>query len=215
MAALKNKNTKPFIIKRSPDFLSSSAIRSKLSGEEMIKLLPEESKNVFEKVLGTSFPRDAGKLDSFFIGSLRRAEKEDFQNKDFYSVPEDLFRKVVQASIKCNTVSELVASCCDKTYTSARIRRAVNSIVFGITSSRVQSVPSYTSVLAANEKGREILKKAKKLGKIGIVTKPVRALDFGGQTKEQFLFSKSVEDIISLSDPIPQPADKGKTPYII
>jgi hypothetical protein len=109
----------------------------------------------------------------------------------------------------------LVASCCDKVYTSARIRRAVNSIVFGITSSQVQTAPNYTSVLAANEKGREILKKAKKLNKIDIVTKPVRALDFGGETKEQFLFSKSVEDIIALSDPIPQPADKGKTPHII
>lgn len=215
LSALESKTVKPFFIKRNPDFLSSSSIRSKTDGEEMIKHLPEESKTVFEKALKTSFPREAKKLDSFFIGSLRRAEKEDFKEKELYSVTEDLFRKITQASVKCSTVDELVASCCDKVYTSARIRRAVNSIVFGITASRVQTAPSYTSVLAANEKGREILKKAKKLNRIDIVTKPVRALDFGGATKEQFLFSKSVEDIIALSDPIPQPADKGKTPHII
>lgn len=212
MAALNNKNIKPLVIKRRPEFSSSSSIRSVADGNEMIKLLPDGSKRVFEDALYSSFPRDAKNLDSFFIGSLRRAEP---QEREFYAVPDDLFRKIKAASVKCSSVDELVKSCCDKTYTSARIRRAVNSIVFNITSNRVQTPPSYTSVLAANEKGREILKKAKKLERIDIVTKPVRALDSGGETKDQFLFSKSIEDIISMSDPIPQPADKGKSPYII
>ena len=215
MSALGQKSIKPFVIKRNPEFLSSSSIRATQNGEEMLKLIPDESKNVLKRELATSFPRDSKRLDSFFIGSLRRVLTQGSFSDGLYSLPDDLFKKIVHASIKYDNIDDIVENCRDKIYTAARIRRAINSIVFGITAEKVKVMPNYTSVLAANEKGREILKKAKNLSKIDIVTKPVRALDFGGITKEQFSFSKSIEDIISLSDPTPKPANLGKTPLII
>ncbi len=214
MSALKDKKTKPFAVKRNSEFLSSSLIREKENGEEILKLLPDESKSIFSEALNTSFPRDSKKLDSFFIGLLRSTESNASKN-DFYAVPDDLFKKITQNAVKHDSVDKLVDACCDKTYTSARIRRAINSIVFNITKEKATDLPSYTSVLAVNEKGREILKRAKGIGKIDIVTKPVKALEFGGKTKEQFLFAKGVESIISMTDPQPLPADVGKSPFVI
>lgn len=214
MSALNGTNVLPFAVKREAEFLSSSQIRSEGDGESMLRLLPENSKSVFEKALGTSFPRDPKKLDAFFIGALRKLRSVNERANNLYSVPQDLFNKIISSSLKYSSVDELATSCSDKTYTSARIRRAINSIVFEITASRVHKMPMYTSVLAANEKGREILKRAKSINGIEIVTKPSKATELGDEIKDQFLFSKGIEDIISLSEPTPESAEKGKTPRI-
>lgn len=212
LSAIEGTNIKPFAVKRDLSLKSSSSIRSLGKGEEMLKNLPEESASVFEKSLNTDFPRDIKRLDSFFIGRLRQLE---YTKTDYYSAPDDLTRKILSESVRVYTVDQLVNACTDKIYTSARVRRAINSIVFGITSERVKAIPPYTCVLAADETGRKILKNAKNNENFDIITKPVKALSASEATKEAYRFAKSVEDVISLSAPKPSPADKGMTPKII
>lgn len=215
LSSLKNTNLKPFVVKRKGELLSSSAIRAKGVGADMLKELPEESKKVFASELNKGFPRDIKKLDSFFIGTLRRLNSAGQYTEDLYSVPKDLFNKLVSSSVCVNSVDELIIACTDKIYTRSRVRRALNAMVFGITAQKVHSAPPYTCVLAADEKGREILRNAKKLNKIEIITKPVRATEASEQTREAFLFAKGIEDIIALSAPVPESAEKGKTPFIL
>ncbi len=214
LSAMNGKALSPFIIKRQKGFFSSTEIRNAESGEKMLDLIPEQSRQVFEPEINKSFPRDDSKLNSFFIGTLRRMNESGLYPTDIYSAPDDLVKKILAASIKCSSVNAIVAECTDKNYTSARIRRAVNAIVFGITAKQIHQMPSYTCVLAANETGRSILRRAKQKAVIDIVTKPIRALDCTNETKKSFLFAKGIEDIISLSDPIPSPADTGKKPTI-
>ncbi len=214
LSALENYEITPFAVKRDQGFKSSSKIRSLGDGELILNELPSESAKVLKRELGKDFPRDIKKLDSFFIGSLRRMSCEKgFEN--YYSTPYDLFKKLVSNSVKANSVDELIVNCADKIYTSARVRRAILATVFGITTHRVRSMPSYTCVLGANEIGREILKLSKKQSKIDITTKPVKALEASEKTRESFLFAKGVEDVIALSAPTPIPSDTGKTPFII
>ncbi len=213
--ALEGKSVKPFSVQREQKFDSSSSIRAHLSGEKMISLIPEKSSSVFENALGKDFPRNTGKLDAFFIGSLRKMESNGNIPDGIYSATDDLIKKILSASVKASSFDALVDYCTDKTYTSARVRRAIIATVFGITTEKVKTMPCYTSVLAANEKGREILRSAKRKNSIDIITKPVRALTLGETTKEAFLFSKSIEDIVSLSAPSPEPSDVGKSPYIL
>lgn len=213
LSAMRGTGMTPFGVERNFDFASSSSIRSLSDGEKMLSAIPEESKNVFERELLADFPRDGKKLDAFFIGTLRLMKKIDV-DKGFYSVTDDLFYKILSESRRVSTVDELVMRCSNKIYTSARVRRAVNSIVFGIEKSNVSAMPTYTTVLAADNIGFEILKNAKKNENFDIITKPVRALECGESTKNMFMFSKSIEDIIALSAPNPFPTDKGKNPFI-
>ncbi len=214
LSALANYEISPFAVKRDQSFKSSSEIRSLTDGEKILAEIPSESAKVLERELGKDFPRDIKKLDSFFIGSLRRMSYEK-PCENLYSTPYDLFKKLVSNAAKVNSVDELILSCGDKIYTSARVRRAILAVTFGITAERVCQMPSYTCVLGANEVGREILKSAKKQSKIDIITKPVKALEASRQTREGFLFAKATEDIIALSAPNPIPSDTGKTPFII
>ncbi len=212
LSALEGTSITPYAVKRDLSLKSSSAIRSLGSGEAMIENLPEASASVFRKSLGKGFPRDEKKLDSFYIGSLRRVKDTE---KDFYSAPDDLVKKILSESVRASSVDELVLSCTDKIYTRARVRRAINSIVFDITTERVKALPSYTCVLAADEIGRKILKNAKNNDDFDIITKPIKALSASEATKDSFRFAKSIEDVVALSAPLPEPADKGMTPTII
>jgi predicted nucleotidyltransferase len=189
-------------------------IRARKDGNLMLSLLPAESASVFARELGRSFPRDEKKLDAYFVATLRRIGSSSLPTDELYSVPKDLAKKILQAAIKHSETEKIISSVADKCYTHARVRRAINALVFGITAKRVSEKPPYTTVLAANEKGREVLRKAKSLKRIDIVNKPVRALELGEETKNAFLFAKGIEDVISLSDPIPSPADAGRNPFI-
>jgi predicted nucleotidyltransferase len=70
-----------------------------------------------------------------------------------------------------NDVDELVSACTGKSYTSARIRRTILSAVLKITESDVRSTPSFTTLLAANERGRAVLHRIKKTSCIPIISK--------------------------------------------
>ncbi len=215
LLAMKDRGMDAFVVKREPSFCSSSQIRSLQDAKVILDAVPQQSREALEREAGNTFPREISKLDSFFIGSLRAIA---IQNKDLsglYAVPNDLLSKIFAESFHYSTVDSLVSACADKKYTNARVRRAVNSIVFGIKSNRVSNLPPYTCVLGANSKGREILKNAKILNRIDIITKPVHALSKNDNTKEAFLFAKGIEDIIALSSPLSYPADLGRTPFII
>ncbi len=215
LLSMKNKEMNAFAVKRDPQFKSSSSIRAFGNGDEMLLQLPETSKVVFQRENGKDFPRNPEKLDAFYIGALRRFAYENRDISGLYGVTDDLLQRLLRESFHYSNVDLLISACTDKIYTSARIRRALNSIVFGITTEKVHAMPPYTCLLGATEKGREILKSAKKLGRIDIITKPVRALSKGEETKNAFLFAKNMEDIVAMSTPISYPTDLGKTPFIL
>ena len=215
LSALENTSVLPFAVKRNFGYESSSQIRALSDAEKILSHLPDESKKVFASAIGGDFIRDSKKLSPFFIGNLRKIAQNGVAPKNIYSSTDDLIKKILAASLKYNTVDELVDACADKGYTAARVRRAVNALVFDITADRVQKMPAYTCVLAADSKGREILRNAKQLKKIDIITKPVHAVSMGEETKNAFGFAKGIEDIVGLSAPNPVSADCGKTPKIV
>lgn len=215
LSALDGTNLSPFVIKREQSFKSSSEIRASGDGSKILSLLPEESASVFRKELNKAFPRDARALDSFFVGALRQRLFEGRRQENLYLLTDDLENKILFSAVKQSSLEGIVFDCTDKTYTAARVRRAINSLVFGIKATQVQAMPAYTTVLAANAVGCEFLRSVKKTAEIDILNKPSRALALGGETKSAFEFAKYVEDIISLADPVPSPADTAKNPIIL
>ncbi len=214
LSALKGTGISPYGIKRNTEFLSSSEIR-KSDGEAMINALPQSSGEILKSQLGISFPTDGKKLDSFYIGTLRAIAHSGKALDGLYSVTDDLARKILAAAMRASSVNELVSLCRDKIYTDARIRRAVNSMVFAIEAESVICNPPYTCVLAADRVGCDILKNAKNNKIMEIITKPVKALSADKDTKNAFLLGKRIDDIVSLASPVPPSAEEGKTPYII
>lgn len=93
-------------------------------------------------------------------------------NKKLREVPdcsEDLADRIVKALKISKSYDELVLNTKTKAFTLARIRRVIMYAVLGIKKNDFELIP-YARVLAFNDRGAEVLSKAKKLSKIDIST---------------------------------------------
>ena len=209
LRALENTALSPLILERDTSFLPSSEIRKSGKREEILSLLPEESKKVLEK--DNSFPRDPKRLDSFFIGNMRKGT----ESKNIYGVTDDLYRKIQKNCFEAGTLEELAEKCADKNYTKARVRRAVMALVFGFYEKSVKEAPAYTSVLACDGNGREFLSEIKGNTEIEILTKPSGIIKKSKKAQEQFSLSLRTERIIALSSESRSEDTTKKSPLII
>jgi hypothetical protein len=73
-----------------------------------------------------------------------------------------------------------------KRYALSRIRRMLFCAWLGITAEEAQTAPPYARVLAFNDKGREVLKAARKQATLPLITKPAHAFDLGGDARKIF-----------------------------
>ena len=83
-----------------------------------------------------------------------------------------LAERVCALAREARTAEEWFACLRTKRYTDAKLRRAILFGVTGVPISLLASTPCYTTLLAANERGRALLSEHRKGKKIPLVTKP-------------------------------------------
>lgn len=103
---------------------------------------------------------------------------------DFAALPdcgEGLEHRLVRAAQASTTLEECYAQVKSKRYAHARVRRLILWAYLGLTAADCPEQPPYLRVLGLTEDGRGVLRRAKELGALPIVTKPaaVKALDTG------------------------------------
>ena len=112
---------------------------------------------------------------------------------------------------------EFFASLSTKRYTDAKLRRGILFALMGVKNDDLTALPAYTCLLAANERGRELLAANKKAGGICVITKPADASMLeGGGAKRQNELSAALDAIYtySLGKSMPSGALVKKKPYI-
>ncbi len=170
-------------IKREMSYSSSSAIRRDGISENSVP-----------------FPQyftEQRKLDfaaRVIIPQLRRGVVAD----DLYCVDESLAALLQKRALGACGVEELVAACVGKTYTAARVRRAVVTAWLGIETAAVKASPLYTSLLAATRDGTEFLAETKKTRTIPIVTKPADYKKLLSEGQAAFLKGVSAAEAAAL-----------------
>ena len=93
---------------------------------------------------------------------LRTMSDEEFAYLPYGS--EGLWRKLMHASRTEATLEDIIAATKSKRYTRTRLDRMVLCAFLGITQKMLDAPAPYVRALAFNDKGREILKTAKKTG---------------------------------------------------
>ena len=66
----------------------------------------------------------------------------------------------------------------------------------------------YTTVLAANQTGREILSRIRKTAQIPIITKPADAVNFGEAVSRAFALSARADSVWELLLPVPHSGER-------
>lgn len=157
---------KPFPIRREGSYHaeiadsenpSATAVRNlMLIAHNWRSCVPKQVRSLFENAPLHSLA--AG--ERAILAKLRTMTDGEFEALPYGS--EGLWRKFMHACRKEATLETIIAATKSKRYTRTRIDRMVMCAFLGITADRMEAEVPYTRVLAFNDRGREILKAAKK-----------------------------------------------------
>ena len=138
---------------------SATAVRNlMLFAHNWRACVPKEVRPIFESAPLHSI--SAG--ERAILAKLRTMPDADFEALPYGS--EGLWRKFMHACRRCATLEDILTATKSKRYTRTRLDRMTMCAFLGLTKEILETDIPYTRVLAFNEKGREILKQAKKTG---------------------------------------------------
>ena len=138
---------------------SATAIRALMrDGGDWEKYIPAEAAAVFA---GAGIHTlEAGQ--KAVLAKLRTMTEEEFSAVPYGS--EGLWRKLMHASAQHATLEQIAEAVKSKRYTRSRIDRMILCAFLGITQKDMDAPVPYARVLAMSERGRTVLKNARKSG---------------------------------------------------
>lgn len=170
------------------EYASASHIRSLLREEkwgEACSFLPEGCAEILKTAAQDGQALlDQGRLENAMLSALMRLDAAALSGLP--DANEGLDNRLLEAIRKGRTIEEICAQAKTKRYALSRIRRMVFCAYLGITKEESTTPVPYARVLAFNDKGREVLKLARKQAKIPLITKPAHAFDLGGDARRIF-----------------------------
>lgn len=138
---------------------SATAVRTLMTGSHDWKsCVPTPAQAVFEGA--TLHTLSAG--ERAILARLRTMDDAEFQALPYGS--EGLWRKLMHAARRESTLEDILTAVKSKRYTRTRLDRMVMCAFLGLTEADLCAPAPYTRVLALNDRGREILKKARRTG---------------------------------------------------
>ena len=141
-----------------PENPSATALRQLMQSSSWKAFVPEEAVPCFENA--TLHTLAAG--ERAILGRLRCMTDAEFEALPYGS--EGLWRKLMHECRRQATLEDILTAVKSKRYTRTRLDRMVMCAFLGITEAQLAEKPPYVRVLALNDRGREILKKARTSG---------------------------------------------------
>ncbi|MBR4628036.1 MAG: nucleotidyltransferase family protein [Ruminococcus sp.] len=174
MRALKklSSSMKPFTVKRvkaphdgelpSGEYASASYIRERLASEHSIAAISPYTTPMWTEAITAAHSRGEiaalSRLERVMLYKLRTTTPEEIASVN--DVGQGLEHRIYGARM-AGSLDELLFTVKTKRYTMSRIRRIMLSLLIGITREDMKQLPPYGRILAFNERGREILARAK------------------------------------------------------
>ena len=217
LAALREQKSplKPTTVKRIGEayngegggFSSATSIREMLKRhdlEAVKRAVPQKCAEILIKSAKNGEICDEERLFSLFALLARTREDLLLEIPD---IPSELaFRMIKSAKIAKNT-EEFLSLAETKLYSRSRIRRGMLYAAIGVKKEDFDKV-LYTTVLAANQTGREILSRIRKTAQIPIITKPADAVNFGEDVSRAFALSARADSVWELLLPAPHSGER-------
>ena len=139
---------------------SATAVRRMIAmGEEWSAFVPEEAADCFRNA--TVHTLEAG--ERAVLAKLRTMTEGEFETVPYGS--EGLWRKLMHAVRQKATREEILTAVKSKRYTRTRLDRMLMCAFLGLTEDDLNQKPPYVRVLALNDRGRAVLKKARETGR--------------------------------------------------
>jgi predicted nucleotidyltransferase len=180
---------------------SASELRAKLSdGQDVSAWIPEAAMEVYrrEEELGRG-PMLPEMLDTVILSRLRMLGPKIYN--DLPGAEEGLGNALCKAANEEPTVSQVCAAAKSKRYALSRIRRMTMCAALGVNKTMADGIPPYARVLAANDRGREILRQATEKTSIYIISKPAAGRDTTPEIEKLMALTAESHDLYVLGSP--------------
>lgn len=209
LAAIKSTKSslRPFTYKREPGFTASGTRAALLSGSSTEGMIPAAAKAAFSGIK----PTDETLYSAAALYVIRNTSAETLGG--FYGMNGGVSGLLRNNADEVGTVGELVDRCTCRKYSASRLRRAILSAVIGIKPEDMTQPPMFTSLLAANSCGRELLSAIKKTG-FPVVTKPANGHLLPSPASAQYRLSTKADSLLALSREAPPAAAIRSMPVI-
>lgn len=188
---------------------SASYIRELIRhGEDIAPLIPPASFDIYmRETENGNAPVFIESADASMLSVLKRFTPEDFTK--FSDVSEGLEFRLVDAISKSRSLNEAAERAKTKRYAHSRIRRIFLNAFLGVESYHSEATPPYARILAFNDTGRDIIKRAKKTSQIPIITRPSSIKFESQKAKDLLALERRADDIYSLF--MKSPIQQGNT----
>lgn len=210
---------KPMTVKRHKAGYHDRNLYQNIASATKLREMKRNNENINDFIpykledINCDIPYDISNLDSAIISKLRLMTAEDLQN--ISEVTEGIENRILSSANMSYSFETLVENVKNKRYTTSKIRRMIISALIGFTKDIYSPMPQYIRILGMNKVGMTILKQAKGICKVPIITKTA---DFKEQSP-QFNLDVRATNIAMLCNPIPTHrignADLKKSPIIM
>ncbi|MBR5536700.1 MAG: nucleotidyltransferase family protein [Clostridia bacterium] len=185
------------------EFASASHIRELLregKTDEALPYLPETTAEILQEAMAQGQALvDRERLENAMLSTLVRLNADHLASLP--DANEGLDNRLLEAIRKGRSIEDICAQAKTKRYALSRIRRMVFCAWLGITKDESATPPPYARVLAFSDKGREVLKAARKQATLPLITKPAHAFDLGGDARMIFEREALACDLYNLALP--------------
>ena len=180
------------------EFASASLLRESIlgNGRNIASLMPDLWCNAVANAKENGEIGDIRRLERVILYMLRTTAPGYLT--EINDVGQGLENRIYGARM-ASSLDELLFTIKTKRYTMARIRRILLSSLIGITSDDLKVLPPYARILAINERGADILAKAKTVSKIPFDTSLARLAQKSPHTQRFAELEIRASDIYGLS----------------
>ena len=178
--------------------------------EDSRAMIPQNAFSVFEKAIKNGEITKYKQLDAFWLSFFRLHDVEYFKNVIGYE--SGIINRFCHMSHQATRADELLSLVKTKRYTDAHIRRVMLYCLAGVKEDDICATPKSSLLLAANDKGRELLSENRKDNPYSVITKPA---DIDISLRQNILSSR-IESIFALAHDTRWKTDKTykQRPYI-
>lgn len=177
---------------------SASELRSRIAaGKSCSGFMPDAAIAVFEREAERGRgPVLMETLEPMLLARLRMLPDEEFSRLPDAS--EGLGNRLRAAVRDEPTLDGVLAAAKSKRYALSRIRRMTMCACLGVREGMAEGVPPYARLLAASERGRELLRRAQDKSRIPIITKAAAARQLPRETLSVFELGSGARNLYVL-----------------
>ncbi len=177
---------------------SATAIRGGIRRglESFENFMPKASHEILKRELEAGRIYSMEPIEKAIFARLIVEEPEILS--EFMEMDEGIAYRICDAAYGSSSLDELVDEAKTKRFSASRIRRAVLSCMLKVKMSDAENAPTFTRLLAANERGRAVLAEMRKKAKITVLSKYSDEKKLTGDAEKQYFLHRKAERVAEL-----------------